>query len=87
MKYLSNLTDLEFAGKAYDQGAEIKATEENQGALDILVKRGDVTEIGDDDPKVTSNGPSAEAPHPLDHDRDGRKGGSEAGDKATARKK
>ncbi|HYI39998.1 MAG TPA: hypothetical protein VE053_06740 [Allosphingosinicella sp.] len=87
MKYLSNLNGQEFGGKVYDQGDELKVNDDNRAAADILADRGDSTKVEDGDPKVTSNGDSAKAPDPLDHDADGRKGGSEAGDKATARKK
>jgi hypothetical protein len=87
MKYLSNLADLEFDGKRYGHGDEVKVSEDNRGAADVLVKRGDLTLVADGDQKSTSNGEPTEAPSdPLDHDEDGRKGGSKSGEQATARK-
>jgi hypothetical protein len=84
MKYLSNLNGLEFDGKFYDQGDELKGVnEDNEAAAEILADRGDVTRVEDGDPKVTSNATT----DALDHDGDGRKGGSKSGDEATARKK
>jgi hypothetical protein len=87
MKYLSNLNGLEFDGKFYDQGDELKVTEDTEAAAEILADRGDATRVEVGDPKVTSNAPSGDAPaDPLDHDGDGKKGGSKAGADATARK-
>lgn len=77
MKYLSNLNGLEFDGKFYDHGDEIKGVNgENLGAVEILATRGDVTRLEDADPAVTSNA------DPLDHDNDGKKGGSKPRAKA-----
>lgn len=59
MKYLSNSDSLEFSGKFYDQGDEIKVGKDEQGAIDFLVANGRVTSLEDDDPKVTANGKSA----------------------------
>lgn len=69
MKYLSNLDSLEFDGKFYAHGDELKTNDDNEAAAEILADRGDVTRVEDGDPKVTSNG------DPLDHDGDGKKGG------------
>jgi general stress protein YciG len=72
MQYLSNLDNLEFDGKFYDHGDELKVTEDNEAAAEILARRGDATRVEEGDPKVTSNGTA----DPLDHDNNGRKGGS-----------
>jgi hypothetical protein len=71
MKYLSNLNGLEFDGKFYDQGDELKVTDDTEAAAEILADRGDATRVEAGDPKVTSNAPSGE-PAPRDDDLSGK---------------
>jgi hypothetical protein len=50
MKYLSNFNSLEFGGKFHDFGEEIKPRKGEQAALDVLIREGRVTAVGDEDP-------------------------------------
>lgn len=61
MKYLSNLNNLDFDGKLYQQGDELTVNDENRGAAEILYNRGNVTKVEDADPEVTSNDDSTTA--------------------------
>jgi hypothetical protein len=90
MKYIANFDD-EYFGKWYKAGETLKlGKDDDEEQLKGPVTDGRLTKIDDDDPVVPAlgaTGTTTEQPDALDHDGDGRKGGSKAGDEATARKK
>jgi len=90
MKYIANFDD-EYFGTQYKAGDTLKLPKDaDEDRLLGAVNDGRLTKIDDGDTVTSALGggdaTTDEPPHALDHDADGKKGGSKSGDEATARK-
>lgn len=70
MKYLSNFRSLEFGGTFYDHGEEITVRKGEEGAMNVLVREGRVTEVADSDASVPAGTAGGEGPGTAGFDAD-----------------